>query len=252
MKLAIDVMGFENSCNEAIVACRHFAKRHKDVTFVLVGKKNEIMHFVRARDRFEIIDAQDVIQMTDQPLTAMRRYETSMYKAVRLVADDQADGVLSAGSTAVYVPMVYYWLKLLPGINKPAFMPLLPTNVKGKMMSILDVGANKECTGQDLYNFALMAKAYFQLIKHYQQPRVGVINIGTEATKGFKYQQDANELLLADKSFNYIGFIEPRSLLNDTVDIAICDGYSGNLTLKAIEGGLKTITGVLKQSYKKI
>jgi glycerol-3-phosphate acyltransferase PlsX len=120
------------------------------------------------------------------------------------------------------------------------------------MMSILDVGANKECTGHDLYQFALMAQVYYQTIKHIANPKIGVINIGVEESKGFNYQREASKLLKDDKSVNYLGFVEPRELLESGVDIAVSDGYSGNLTLKSLEGGLKTITGVFKRGYKKI
>jgi len=188
--------------------------------------------------------------MDDSPLVAMHKTNSSMYQAIKLVADDKADGVLSAGATSCYVVLVYALLKLIPGINKPAFMPFLPTSNKKGLM-LLDVGANKFATADDLHQFAIMGNIYCQMIRHISNPKVGIINIGTEATKGFEYHQQANELLKKDSTLNYVGFVEPRNLLHGVVDLAVCDGYTGNLVLKSLEGGLKTLTDVLKSSYKR-
>jgi glycerol-3-phosphate acyltransferase PlsX len=250
MKLSIDVMGFENDLNEAILACRHFQKQHQDVEFILVGNEDKIKSCLKSNDHFKIVNATDIIQMQDNPLTAIRRVDSSMYKAIKLVADNKADGVLSAGSTPIYVSLVYYLLRLIPGVNKPAFMPYLPTiNKKGLML--LDVGANKECTGQDLYQFALMSSIYCFNVRKISNPSIGVVNIGTEANKGFAYHKEADELLKQNKKLNYVGFVEPRTLLDGNVDIAVTDGFVGNITLKSLEGGLQSIKKVLKDKYKK-
>jgi glycerol-3-phosphate acyltransferase PlsX len=128
-------------------------------------------------------------------------------------------------------------------------MPFLPTvNKKGFML--LDVGANKNCDHIDLINFAKMGQIYSKLIRDIEQPKIGIINIGTEKTKGFDFQQRADKILSEDKNMNYVGYIEPRDLLNGIVDVAVADGYSGNLTLKSLEGGLKALKTVLKKQYK--
>jgi glycerol-3-phosphate acyltransferase PlsX len=243
-------MGFENDLNEAILACRRFQKLHQDVEFILVGDETKIKSNLKPHDHFEVVNATDIIKMNDNPLTAVRRVDSSMYQAIKLVADNKADGVLSAGSTAIYVSLVYYLLKLIPGVNKPAFMPYLPTvNKRGLML--LDVGANKECTGEDLYQFALMAAIYCENVRHINNPSIGVINIGTEENKGLSYHQKAHELLKQNQSLHYLGFVEPRTLLEGNVDIAVTDGFIGNITLKSLEGGLKTIQTVLKTQYRK-
>jgi glycerol-3-phosphate acyltransferase PlsX len=250
MKLAIDVMGFENDISEAIKACRRFKKQYQEVKFILVGKENEIKSRLNKSDDFQIINADDVITMNDSPMLAVRKTNSSMYKAIELVQTNQADGVLSAGSSTCYVPITYLLLKLIDGINKPAFMPYLPTlNKKGLML--LDAGANKQCTGDDLYQFAKMGSIYCQTIRNIDKPRVGIINIGTEIDKGFEYHREAHQLISKDKSINFIGFVEPRDLLEGIVDIAVADGYTGNITLKALEGGLKTIKIALKKEFKR-
>jgi glycerol-3-phosphate acyltransferase PlsX len=250
MKLAIDVMGFENDVSQAISACESFLKKHDDVEFLLVGQKELIQTKIKESSWIKIIDANDVIKMDDNPLFALRKTNSSMYQAINLVATNQADGVLSAGSTSCYVAMVFNLLKKINGINKIGFMPFIPT-VNNSGFNLIDVGANKECDGYDLYKYALMASEYCKLTRNIDLPKVGVINIGTEENKGFEYHKQAHDLLKKEKSINYVGFVEPRELLNGIVDIAVCDGFVGNITLKALEGGLKSLKIALKKQYKK-
>ncbi len=251
MKIAFDVMGFENKTSEAIIAARKILKKYKDVEIILVGDKKKIEPLIAKKDKFEIYHADDVIQMDSSPIQAIRMTNSSMYKATQLVANNIADGVLSAGSTACFVTIVHFLLKPINKLSKVGFMPFLPTTKKGKYFVIIDVGANKNCDGIDLYNFAKMANIYFKNIENIANPSIGIINIGTEANKGFEYQHQANEMLSKDKNINYVGFVEPRDLLQGIVDIAISDGYTGNLVLKSVEGGLKAISAVLKRNFKK-
>lgn len=250
MKIALDVMGFENEIIEAINAARKFIKKYKDTEIILVGNENKIKPLIK-NNEFEIHHANDVIKMSSSPIQALRMTESSMYKSVQLVANNVADGVLSAGSTASFVTIVYYLLKPINNLLKPGFMPFLPTTKKGKYFVIVDVGANKSCNGNDLYNFAKMANIYFQNVENILNPSIGIINIGTEANKGFDYHHEANQMLSNDKKLNYVGFVEPRNLLQGIVDIAISDGYTGNLVLKSLEGGLKALSMSLKTNFKK-
>lgn len=250
MKLAFDTMGYENTLDHAIDAARDFSKKYSDVEFVLFGNKQEITKLLKPTDHFEIVDCTSYVKMTDLPIYALRNSESSMYKAIKYVADNKADGVLSAGSTACFVLLVYILIKTIPGIDRPGFMSHLPT-LNGKGLTLLDVGANKDCNGKNLYQFALMGKIYCETIREIKNPTIGVINIGTEKEKGLAYHKEADKLISADKSMNYVGFVEPKTLLNDVVDLAVCDGYTGNITLKSLEGGLKTLTTALKNQYKK-
>jgi glycerol-3-phosphate acyltransferase PlsX len=250
MKLAIDVMGFENDISEAVKACRKFNKQFPNVEFILVGKEEKIKSRLSENDKFTIVHANDVITMNDNPITAIRKINSSMYKAIELVKNNQADGVLSAGSSTCYVPMTFVLLQLIKGISKPAFMPYLPTTNKRGMI-MLDVGANKECTGEDLYQFAKIATIYSQTIRNIPMPRVGIVNIGAEIEKGFAYHKEAYQLISKDKDINFVGFVEPRELLEGVIDVAVADGYTGNITLKALEGSLKSLKVVLKKEFKK-
>ena len=178
MKLSFDVMGHEGKLSDAIKAARKFSDKHKDATLVLVGDKNAIEPLIKPNE-FEIHDCTDAIKMTDSPLAALRKANSSMYQAMKLVADHKTDGVFSAGSTQCFVSLVYYLIKPIKKELKPCFLPFIPT-LKGIPTGICDVGAQINCEGKDLYNFAKMTKTYFEYVLKRTRPTIGLINIGTE------------------------------------------------------------------------
>ena len=237
MKIAVDVMGFENEISEAVKACRQFMKKNPDVQIILVGEQTQIQACLQPQDTFLIEHAPEVITQDDTILSLRTKKQSSMEKAIQLVQDNQADGVLSAGNSAIYVFLTYQKLGLLEGVQKIGFMPYVPT-LKGTGFNLLDVGASTECEGVDLYHFAQMGHIAAQA-RGINQPRIGLINIGTEKHKGFTRHHEADALLRADHQLNYIGFIEPKDLLNGICDVAVTDGYSGNLVLKSTEGTAK-------------
>lgn len=250
MILSVDVMGFENPIEEAIKACRNFIKKNKNVTIILVGNKNKITNFLKKEDNFEIVHAEDEIKMVDTPLSARNKKNSSMYKAIELVRDNKADGVLSAGNTACYVFLTLLLLQKLPLVTKCAFMPFIPTRNK-KGLNILDVGANKTVNANDLICFAKMGDIYLKKVKKITSPTIGILNIGTEDNKGFDYQIEANKILKNDKNLNYLGFVESRNLLEGECRLVVTDGYSGNIFLKSLEGTFKTVINSMFDFYKK-
>lgn len=249
MKLAVDVMGFENNINEALNACIDF-KRKNNVDIILVGDEQNIKDQlgVKKTKLFEIINATHAIEQNDDLAVIRTKKDSSMSKAIQLVADNKADGVLSAGNSSIFVFLSYQKLGLIDGITKPGFMPFIPT-FDGNGFNILDVGASKECSGEDLYKFAVMANVYASC-RNMPNPRIGILNIGTEKTKGFQWQTDADELISKNKSINYIGFVESRDLLNGVVDVLVSDGYAGNICLKTLEGVAKSIFSNIMAYYK--
>ena len=250
MKIALDVMGFENKLTEAIAAVRRFSKKYKGAKVILVGQRDEIEKEVTVDDQLEIVNAKDFISMEDTPIVALRKSDTSMEVAIKLVKDNKADAVVSAGSTSCFVPLVKTILGSIDNVPKFGFMPLIPT-INKKGMNMVDVGANINVTGTDLYNFALMANEYAKMVRKIKNPKIGVLNIGTESHKGFDYHQEAHKLLKANANLNYVGFVEPRGILQNEVDICVCDGFSGNICLKSLEGALKAVGSILKKGYKK-
>ena len=250
MIFAVDVMGFENSINEAIKACRDFLKKNRGIKIILVGNKNEILTFLKPKDTFTICDATDVITMTDDPLKIRKKTESSMYKAIELVKNNEADGVLSAGNTSCYVFLTYILLGKIEGISKCAFMPFMPSR-KGNGVNFLDVGANKECDSIDLVNFAKMGDIYIKRIRKIENPKVGILNIGTEDNKGLAHHIEANAKLKKQNNINYIGFVESREMLEGKVDLIVSDGFTGNIALKTLEGTFKTVAKSLIDTAKK-
>lgn len=249
MKIAIDMMGVETPLKQIIKATRKFVRDHKDVEITLVGDKSVISPLIKANE-FAIVSTSEVVRMDDHPIDALRKNQSSMYQAIQLVANHQVDGVLSGGSTACYITLTYLLLKPLIAGLKPGFMPFLPIG-KNQIISLIDVGASINCEPQDLHRFAILANLYWQLVLNKQSPRIGLINIGSEKDKGFPLHSKTDDLLKADKNLNYIGYIEPKYILNNVTDIVLCDGYTGNILLKSTEGALTTFKQLLKSQYKK-
>ena len=250
MKIALDVMGFENKTSEAIDAARKFSAKFPGTKIILVGNEQDIKSCVSEKDNFEFVFTTEVINMSDTPITALRKKSTSMLEAINLVKDNKADAVVSAGSTSCFVPLVQTTLGAIDQVNKFGFMPYIPT-INKVGFNMIDVGANINVDGKDLYNFALMANEYARIVRKIPSPRIGVLNIGTEEHKGYEYHKQAHDLLKQNKNINYVGFVEPKGLLEGIVDVCVCDGYSGNICLKTMEGALKSVGHMLKDGYKK-
>lgn len=249
MKIAFDIMGGDNPITEAIAAARKFKKKFSNVSIVLVGNQNQIFKHIE-HNEFEVVHADEIVEMTDTPLNAMRKVNSSMYQAIKLVADHKADGVLSAGCTPCYVALLFFLLKPIEGIRLLGFAPTLPT-LKNRPCILCDCGANINCEANDLLNFAKMANIYSQSYYHIENPKIGLINIGSEEHKGLPIHSQSAKLLESDPTINYVGFIESNNILSGVIDVAICDGYTGNLVLKSLESGLKTISILLKDEFKK-
>lgn len=248
MKIAVDIMGFENDVNDAVKACIDFKKKFSDLQIILVGDVDKVK--INLPSGVTIIDTKEFIAMDENPLNVRHKKNSSMYKAIELVKNNEADGVLSAGSTPCYVALTYMLLGKINNVSKPGFMPYVPSR-KGNGFNFIDVGANKECNGKDLLDFAIMADIYVKNVRKIAKPKIGILNIGTEENKGLEYHQEAHKLLLQQKDLNYIGFVESRTLFEGEVDILVSDGFTGNLVLKALEGTAKSVTGALKDEYKK-
>lgn len=249
MKLVVDVMGFENDINEAIKACRHFLYKYKDTSIILVGDKELIESKCKKDDIFSIVNSKDVIEQNDTILDVRKKKESSMEIAIKLVKDKKANGVLTAGSSSIFVFLTYKHFNLIEGIKKIGFMSYIPS-FQNNGFNVLDMGASIECDGQDLYMFALMANIYVKS-RGVKNPRINVLNIGIENHKGFIFHKEVDTLLKNNKEINYCGFIEPKTLLEGTSDLVVTDGYAGNIFLKSLEGTSKSIFNNILKYYKK-
>lgn len=243
-------MGSDYDSQYAIIAARKFLKNHPDIEITLCGQEENIKKYITPSDKFVILHASNVIHTQDSFASMMRNSESSIYKSLTLLNKDQYDGMITAGTTAAVVLLGNFIIKPIQGINKAAFMSYVPKANKEPFM-FLDVGANLECSAEDLVQFAKMGNIYSNSINKVEKPKVYILNIGTEDNKGFPAHQQAHTILKQQSSINYCGFIESRYLLTSDADVIVCDGFSGNIALKAIEGGLMSLNTVLKHEFKK-
>ncbi len=250
IKIAFDVMGFENNISHAISAARKFVKKYSNTKIILIGKEEEILKSLNKNDNFEIKNSSEVINQKDNPVAAIRKKDSSMLVAMEMVKNNEANAVLSAGSTPSFVSLSYLTFGLINNISKPAFTPTFPSaNRKG--FNMLDVGANKTCDENDLVNFAIMGNIYAKYVRKINDPIIKLLNIGSEDYKGLDNIVNASKVLKENKTLNYQGFIEPNILLLGETDVIITDGFTGNICLKSMEGAMKILSNEFKRNFKK-
>lgn len=214
---------------------------HEDEISPLLAK---VSGAVRAR--VEIIHSPQVVTADEKPATALRRKrQSSLWRALEAVAAGRADGCVSAGNTGALMAMGIALIGTLPGITRPAICTALPT-MTGKAY-LLDMGANIDCDARQLWQFALMASAMVEEVESLARPRIGLLNVGSEAGKGNHVVQQAAEWLKADKSLNYLGFVEGDGIFSGAFDIIVCDGFVGNVALKSTEGAARLMTAALRE-----
>lgn len=244
MKIAIDAMGGDNAPGVPVRATLKSAIQLPDVHFILIGDESVIRKIANEiPGNVEIHHTDVVISPNEEPVRAVRRKpDASLALAAKMVKDGQADVMMSAGSTGALVASGLLIVGRLAGIDRPALAPVLPT-FDGSGVLLLDAGATMDADPQNLLQYAYMGVAYSRHVLDVAQPRVGLINVGTEAGKGNTLTKEAYPLL-AQAPFDFVGNVEARDALNGVIDVAVCDGFVGNVMLKLVEGvGL----GIFKQ-----
>lgn len=248
MRIAIDAMGGDHA-PRAIVDGALAAARHLDVGLALVGRSEEIRealarHADASRLDIQIVDAPDVIGMADAPAAALRRKPAaSIRRAAELVARGDASAMFSAGNTGATVMAAHAAFGMLPGVDRPALATTIPTRTRAAVL--LDAGANVECRAHHLLQFASMGIVYARLALGLEHPRVGLLSIGEEETKGNDLTREAHQLLKA-APLDFIGNIEARHVYSGLADVIVCDGFTGNIALKVSEGVVEMIEGLLQ------
>lgn len=247
MKIIVDAMGGDNAPHEIVKGALR-ARRELGVELILVGQKEAVTACLPAGEAVEIVDAREVISMEDDPSTATRRKkDSSMAVALRLLKEGAGDAVVSAGSTGALLTGATLTVKRIHGIRRAALAPVLPAGEHGVML--IDCGANVECTAEYLLQFAFMGSFYAKKLMGISDPRVGLLNVGTEDTKGGELQHRAFELLReADESgrIRFIGNVEGTGVFSGAADVVVTDGFTGNVLLKATEGVIKFLMKSLK------
>lgn len=253
--IAFDVMGSDNGLIPAVDAAIKLLGERKDLKIIFVGDEIQLKEALAAKkydqNRVEIVHTTQVIEMTDGIMDVRRKKDSSMVKAIELVAEGKADAITTGGATAPFIAGCQFILKPLEGINKTAFMPVIPTILPKKVTMLLDVGANIEIKGIDLEKYALMATAYAKAVLGIQSPEVALLNIGEEKSKGLDFHREAYELMKNNPKLNFMGNIESRYITNGIVDIIVTDGYGGNLALKSFEGMGKNLLTEIKKAITK-
>ena len=249
IRIAIDAMGGDFG-PEPIIEGVVQALEEKKFMPILVGDKEEILSLLPQYyiDKVEIVEAGDVIDMSDQATNALRRKDSSIYKAVELVRNKEADAVLSAGHSGATMTLATLRIGRLPHISKPALATLMPSLGKNKTL-VLDVGAVTDCTPQNLYEFGAMGEAYMEKTLNIENPRVGLLSNGSEDSKGNALTKEA--FLLLKNLRGFVGNVEGKDIFNGKVDVIVCDGFTGNIMLKASEGVVTTVFALMKQYIRK-
>ena len=250
--LAVDCMGGDHGSRVTLAACRQFLDDHADAHLLLVGLPEALQGFVH--QRVTLVPASQVVTMDDPVEIALRRKkDSSMRVAIEQVKSGKAAAAVSAGNTGALMAIARYVLKTLDGIDRPAIAGQLP-NAKGGSTTVLDLGANVNSTAQHLLEFAVLGSALDSVLKGKENPTVGLLNIGEEAIKGNDVIKKAGELLRqAGQSglVNFVGNVEGNDIFKGTADIVICDGFVGNVALKASEGLAGMVGGFLKQEFSR-
>lgn len=253
MKIAIDAMGGDNAPQSTVEGAMTAIKENKKLHITLVGNEQKIKSFLTNDERITIIHTEEEINGEDEPIRAVRRKKTaSLVLAAEEVKAKRADACISAGNTGALVVAGLFVVGRMKGIDRPALSPILPT-ADGKGFLLLDAGANVDADVHNLVQYAVMGSIYTEKVRKISNPKVALLNVGTEDTKGNTLMKRTfNQLKKAP--INFIGNIEGRDLMDGVADVVVTDGFSGNIALKTIEGTAmhvaKLFKGALTSSLK--
>ncbi len=252
--IAIDAMGGDFGPEVTVSAASHILSKYSDIKLILVGIEDDIQAQldnlkVPDSERLTIQHASEIVLMDESPSQALRKKkDSSMRVAINLVAEGKANAAVSAGNTGALMATAKFVLKTLPGIDRPAIMTTLP-NMKGHT-HMLDLGANVDSSAEHLFQFAVMGAVTASAVDNVENPRVGLLNVGSEAMKG-NAQVKAADPLIKNSPLNYIGYVEGDDIYNGSVDVVVCDGFVGNISLKSTEGVAKMITHYMREEFNR-
>lgn len=253
IKIAVDAMGSDQAPAVEVEGAVQAAAEY-GISIVLVGQEDRVHEHLRRHDAanlpIEVVHASEVIAMDESAATAARKKKDSSIRvAARLMRDSGISGIVSAGNTGAVMATVKMVLGTLPVVDRPALSTVLPTQ-KGKPAILLDVGANVDCKPHHLEQFAIMGDIYSRAIFGVRRPRVGLLSIGEEDSKGNELTKEAFKSLKR-APINFIGNVEGRDIFKGEVDVIVCDGFTGNVALKLSEGLMETFTAMLRQELEK-
>lgn len=248
--IAVDAMGGDHAPQAIVEGVNRAIAEFKDIEIQLYGDESKIKPYLTATERVSIIHTDEKINSDDEPAKAIRRKKNaSMVLAAKSVKDGQAHAVLSAGNTGALLAAGIFVVGRIKGVDRPGLLSTLPTG-DGSGFDMLDLGANAENTAKHLHQYAILGSFYAKHVRGISSPRIGLLNNGTESSKGDPLRKEVYELLSADESLNFVGNVEARELLNGVADVVVTDGFTGNAVLKSIEGTALSIMGQLKSAIQ--
>ncbi|MFA6409523.1 MAG: phosphate acyltransferase PlsX [Gammaproteobacteria bacterium] len=255
--IAIDAMGGDHGIKITVPAALLVLQKWENVKLILVGDEVALKQELSSRGalshpRITIHHAAEVVEMDEAPAKALRgKKQSSMRLAINLVKDGVAGACVSAGNTGALMATAHYVLKTIPGIDRPAIIRSLPTLVENKNVIVLDLGASSDSSPENLYQFAVMGSVLASAHYNIEKPKVALLNIGVEEIKGNELVKAADKLFLQSQSFEYVGYVEGDAIFQGDVDVVVCDGFVGNVALKAMEGVIKLTLFYAKKAFMK-
>ncbi len=252
--IALDAMGGDHGPSVVVPAALRALAETPQMSIILVGDEAAIKDEIARQSgapspRLIIQHASQTVAMDEKPSVALRtKKDSSMRVAINMVKEGRAQACVSAGNTGALMATARFVLKTLPGIDRPAIVSVLP-NVKGHT-HMLDLGANVDTSAENLFEFAVMGSVLTSAVDNIEFPTIGLLNIGEEEVKGNERVKEAARILAAS-DLNYVGFVEGDDIFKGTVDVVVCDGFVGNISLKTTEGVAKMISHFLRQEFKR-
>jgi glycerol-3-phosphate acyltransferase PlsX len=254
MKIALDAMGGDSAPASTVAGACEALKKYPDIEIILVGDQARIEAELQTLGSwpmpkaFSIHHASQVVDMSDNATDAVRRKkDSSISRAAELLADGTADALVSAGHTGAMVAAATIRLRMLAGVQRPGIAAIMPT--QNSFFLLIDAGANLDSSPENLLHYGIMGSVYAKFVLKVKNPRVGLLNIGSEANKGNELTRESYKLL-ANAPINFIGNVEGHDLFDNGVDVVVCDGFVGNITLKTSERLAKAISGWLRNELK--
>ncbi|RBQ29076.1 phosphate acyltransferase PlsX [Aliarcobacter vitoriensis] len=250
LRIAIDAMGGDFGPEPIIEGLILAIRNNNNFTAIAVGDEEQLLKLIPPSflNRIEILDTKDVISMHDSATDALKRKESTIYKAIELVKEGKADAIVSAGHSGASMSLATLRIGRIKGVSRPAIATLMPTSENQNTL-VLDVGANVDSDAKNLFEFAVMGQAYAQSVLRIDEPIIGLLSNGEEESKGNEVTKEAYKLI--SKVPNFAGNVEGSDIFKGTVDVVVCDGFVGNILLKTAEGVADTIGKIIKKNLKR-
>lgn len=251
VRIAVDAMGGDNA-PQAIVEGINLAKKDfPEMTFLLFGKEAEIKKYLTDETNVQIIHTDEKIESDDEPVRSIRKKkQASMVLAAQAVKNGEADAIFSAGNTGALLAAGLFIIGRIKNVERPGLMTTMPafTGEAGAGFDFIDMGANADNKPEHLLTYGILGSFYAKKVRNIEKPKVGLLNNGTEATKGSELTKAAYELLEKEESIQFIGNVEARDLFDGVADVVVTDGFTGNAVLKSVEGTALSLMNILKSS----